>query len=354
MNARPFEIIGSGGPAPVSIQVSAPAGGENWTVGTQQDVTWSISGGTAAFDVTLEYSVAGPSGPWKSMTTKSGVGSGPGTFSWTVPSDPSTDAYVRASVKDKAQQTANAASKGKFTIYMPANLPVLTRVSIDPSAPLTLDVGSKQAFSAKAYDEKDAELKLATLAWSVDGGIGTVSPASGASTSFSASKAGSGDVKITATYNGKSVSNSVQVTVNTPSTVAKLDKITIAPSSVSGGIGAAFNLVVKATDTNGTDITDSVTFTWTVTASNIASVSGSGKTASVSLKSAGDTTVTVQGTYNGVTKTASASIHVVKPQTEFPWWIIGALILIVVIIFLLMTILSRRKRRQMPIEWQSW
>jgi hypothetical protein len=237
---------------------------------------------------------------------------------------------------------------------MPANLPVLTRVSIDPFAPLSLDVGGKQAFSGKAYDEKDAELKLATLAWSVDGGIGTVSPASGASTSFTASKAGPGDVKITATYNGKSVSNSVQVTVNTPSTVPKLDRVTITPSSVSGGIGATFNLIAKATDTNGTDITDSVTFTWTVTASNIASVSGSGKTASVSLKSAGDTTVTVQGIYNGVTKTGTASIHVAKAQTEFPWWIIGALVLIVVVIFLLMTIISRRKRRQMPIEWQSW
>jgi hypothetical protein len=345
MNAKPFEILGSSGPTPVVIQVGAPNGGENWTVGAQQDVTYTITGGKAPFDVTLEYSVTGASGPWKSITTQNGV-TGSGKYTWTIPNDPSKDAFVKASVKDSASQTGNDASNAKFTIYAPPNLPVMSRVSIDPSAPVTLDVGGKQVFTAKAYDDKGAELKSAVLAWTTTGNIGTVSPASGASSTFTATAAGSGEVTVTATYNGKTATNSTQITVNQPGTVPSISSITVTPSSVAGDIGASVTLVAKAIDTNGTDITNSVSFVWSIALSNIADLYQNGKTVSVTLKVAGETTITVKGTYNGLSKQANVPVKATKPTTEFPWWIIVAIVVVMIVIVLLMLILGRRKKKQ--------
>jgi hypothetical protein len=350
MNARPFEIIGSGGPAPVSIQVTSPNGGENWTAGDQHDITYTISGGKAPYDVTLEYSVTGSSGPWKPITVQTGV-SGSGKYTWTVPDDPSTDAYVRASVKDAASQTSTDASNTAFTIYRPVSLPVLSRVTIEPHDTVTLEVGGKQVFTAKAYDDKGAELKQANLEWGVTGNIGTISPSGGPATTFTATTPGSGEVRVTATYNGKSVTNSTQVIVNEPGSVPVLASITVTPSSISGDAGKVFTLIARAVDTNGTDITDQVSFSWSIALPEVAELTQNGKSASVTLKSAGETVITVKGRYNGVEKQATVPVKVTKPQSEFPWWILLLIIVIMVVVVLLMLILGRRKKKQMPYEY---
>jgi len=353
MNAKPFEILGSSGPTPVTIQVGAPNGGENWTVGDQHDVTYTISGGKSPFDVTLEYSVAGPSGPWKAITTQNGV-AGSGKYAWTIPNDPSTTAFVKASVKDSAAQTGSDASNAAFTIYAPPPPPqtTLSYVTINPSTPQSLNIGDTKQFSAKAFDTKGKEIATSTFAWSVTGTIGDVSPSAGASTTFTASTSGSGTVKVIATYNSKTATNSTEITVIKPG-VPPLDKLTISPSSVSGDIGKSFTLTAIAKDVNGTDITDSVTFTWSIAAPNLADLNPSGKSASVDLKSAGETTVTVKASYNGVTKTATASVKVTKPQTEFPWWILMVLIAVVSLIVVLMFVLGRRRKKQSPYDWNQ-
>jgi len=353
MNAKPFEILGSSGPTPVTIQAGAPNGGENWTVGDQHDVTYTISGGKSPFDVTLEYSVAGPSGPWKAITTQNGV-AGSGKYTWTIPNDPSTTAFVKASVKDSASQTGSDASNTAFTIYAPPPPPqtTLSYVTVNPSTPQSLNIGDTKQFSAKAFDTKGKEIATSTFAWSVTGTIGDVSPSAGASTTFTASTSGSGTVKVIATYNSKTATNSTEITVIKPG-VPSLDKLTISPASISGDIGKSFTLTAIAKDVNGTDITDSVTFTWSIATPNLADLSPSGKSASVELKSAGETTVTVKASYNGVTKTATASVKVTKTQTEFPWWILMVLIAVVALIIVLMFILGRRKKKQSPYGWDT-
>jgi len=351
MNGKPFEIIGASGPAPVTIQLNSPNGGENWSVGGQNDITWTISGGQPTFEVTLEYSVTGASGPWKPITVQNGVGSGAGKYTWIVPSDPSTNAFVKASVKDGASQTANDASNVAFTIYLPADLPIISNVKIDPSSPVTLNVGGKQLFSAKAYDTKGIDIKSATFSWTVIGTIGSLSSPTGASTTFAASASGPGEVKVTASYNSKSASNSTQVTVLPPG--ATIARVSVTPFSISGEIGKEFTLDAKAYDMNDTDITSKVTFAWSEVAGIVTISSATGTTVSVTLKSAGETVITVTGSYGGISKSEKAIVKVVKPQMEFPWWILYLLIAIVVAIVVIMLIAGRRKKKRSPYDWDA-
>jgi cobalamin biosynthesis Mg chelatase CobN len=272
-----------------------------------------------------------------------------------VPSDPSVDAFVKAMVKDAASQTGDDASNGAFTIYKPPILPAdIAYVSIDPHAHVTLYVGDTQSFAAKAFDTKGKEMTTASIAWTVTGGMGNLSQASGASSTFTAITAGSGNVKVTATYNSKSVENTTSVTVLKVGTPT-LAKVEIVPSSITGNPDKTFTLTAKATDSNGTDITDSTEFTWGVGALEVVQLSSTtGKSVTLTLSSVGETTISLTGKYLGVSKGASASVKVTKPQTEFPWWIIDLIIVVMIIVVILMALLGRRrkKKKNVPYDWQ--
>ena len=76
---------------PATITVTAPDGGESWTVGTQQTISWTSTGGLATVD--LEYSInAGSS--WSSIAAGE---ANDGSYLWTVPNDPSVESRVRIS-----------------------------------------------------------------------------------------------------------------------------------------------------------------------------------------------------------------------------------------------------------------
>jgi len=76
------------------ITVSAPDGGENWLVGSDEDITWT-SVGTSG-DVHIEYSINNGSN-WANV-----IASTPddGTHSWTIPDEPSENCLVRISDTD--------------------------------------------------------------------------------------------------------------------------------------------------------------------------------------------------------------------------------------------------------------
>lgn len=97
--------------APV-ITVSSPNGGENWATGSAHAITWSASDNTAVTAVTLELSLDN-GGSWGPIAT--GLAN-TGTYAWTAPLNASSQALVRATARDAANNSAVDASNATFTI----------------------------------------------------------------------------------------------------------------------------------------------------------------------------------------------------------------------------------------------
>lgn len=95
-----------------SITVTAPNGGENWLVGSNQNITWSSSNIT---NVKLEYSIDNGSN-WTQIVASTAAGVG--TFVWTVPNSITTQALVR--ITDAADNTITDKSNSVFRIYTKA------------------------------------------------------------------------------------------------------------------------------------------------------------------------------------------------------------------------------------------
>ena len=102
------------------ITITAPAGGENWTVGSSQDITWTSSGTSG--NVKVEYSYDNGSN-WCSIIAST---SDDGSYSWTVPNTPSTQCLVKITDTDGSPSDQ---SDAVFTIS-----PFLTHFTpVDPT-----------------------------------------------------------------------------------------------------------------------------------------------------------------------------------------------------------------------------
>lgn len=124
----PVRLTVTGGPA--SITVTAPNGGEVWNVGQSYNITWNQN---AVDSVTISYSTTGRTGSytpiasvparpntWKHPKTNFGPIEGGtideplGTYSWTIPNTPTTNAFVR--IVRKSTGTPGDTSDAAFTI----------------------------------------------------------------------------------------------------------------------------------------------------------------------------------------------------------------------------------------------
>ncbi len=103
--ARSGLVSGSTTP---TITVTAPNGGENWTVNTTRTITWTSTGTIA--NVKIEYSVNSGS-TWTTIVAST---SNTGSYSWTVPNNPATTCRVR--VSDASNAATNDISNANFTI----------------------------------------------------------------------------------------------------------------------------------------------------------------------------------------------------------------------------------------------
>lgn len=100
-----------------SITVTAPNGGDVWTAGTQQKITWG-AGGVDSFNI--EYTTDGGTtwmkiaGPVPAADTNA--------FDWTVPATPSEKCFVR--VSDANNSVINDVSDIAFAIKLPTSVTV--------------------------------------------------------------------------------------------------------------------------------------------------------------------------------------------------------------------------------------
>lgn len=101
----------------VSLSITVPNGGENWAVGSSQNILWSSNGIT---NVKIEYSTNNGAS-WSTIVGSTPAGSG--SYSWVVPNTPSTQCRVR--VTDVANSNVTDASDNLFSIVNPATLAVV-------------------------------------------------------------------------------------------------------------------------------------------------------------------------------------------------------------------------------------
>jgi FtsP/CotA-like multicopper oxidase with cupredoxin domain len=142
--------------AVVTPTVTSPNGGENWTQGTTQNVTWSLNtpASTGSFDVW----VWSPTTSWYQLNTApvtAVAGQMSYTFAWTLAQPPATDYKVRVWYKDAAGNGITFDdSNATFTIG------VLTATVTAPNGGETWTLGSQQnvtwtlnsAVSAGSFD----------------------------------------------------------------------------------------------------------------------------------------------------------------------------------------------------------
>jgi hypothetical protein len=110
----------------LAVFLTCPNGGELWTVGTLQDVTWIRVGGEGTLLGQLEYSTQGPSGPWNYICIFVILGN---SKQLTVPDTPSTTCYMRITATDSSTPSQNSSdmSDSPFTITnMTRPLPAVT------------------------------------------------------------------------------------------------------------------------------------------------------------------------------------------------------------------------------------
>lgn len=105
---------GGGGNVAPTVSVVAPNGGEQWMVGSVQQVQLTLTDpDDSQLALTLEYSTNGGTN-WSPITSGNFA---PGNFSfgWTIPNQPSTQARVRATVND-GEATGTDTSNANFAI----------------------------------------------------------------------------------------------------------------------------------------------------------------------------------------------------------------------------------------------
>lgn len=127
-NAATTDVSNSYFTVNIPISVTAPNGGETWSALTSHTITWNVQGTSNTYN--LYYSVdAGSS--WINIT--SNYASATGTYSWTVPNNPSVQCRVK--VMDYVTNCMVDESNNNFTID--AAQPVL----LTPNGGETLQVG---------------------------------------------------------------------------------------------------------------------------------------------------------------------------------------------------------------------
>ena len=103
--------VWTSGAAPAPLVLTAPNGGETWTSGTTQAITWTATGVTA---VHLSYQIGG--GPWTAIAQN--VAATPASYAWTIPG-------VTGTARVRIVNAQNAAilddSDNDFTITAPSS-----------------------------------------------------------------------------------------------------------------------------------------------------------------------------------------------------------------------------------------
>jgi hypothetical protein len=168
------------------------------TAGTP--VSGTVTASTGSPTVTLSTNSSGGS-----FSTTSG-----GTYTPSLSVAVGTTFYYKDTLAGSPTLTASAngytsASQGETVVAA-----ALSTITVSPAS-VTVPVGALQPFSASGADAYGNPVSVSNAAWAVTNSLGTFSPTTGASTTFTAGQ-GTGSGTVTATSNGVGGSASVTVT----------------------------------------------------------------------------------------------------------------------------------------------
>ena len=104
-------------PPPISIDLTAPNGGEAWAVGTVQNITWTATGRNGALDIALRFSTVGPDGPWTDIAANE---TNDGVYPWTIPDTPTTGGCIQVSARDDCSPPNSATDHSDATFNIVA------------------------------------------------------------------------------------------------------------------------------------------------------------------------------------------------------------------------------------------
>jgi len=96
-----------------TVTVTAPNGGESWKKGSEQQITWTATDNVGVTAIDIYYSTDG--GATYPNTIAMGEDND-GTYTWTMPNDPSTTCKVKVVAHDAAENTGEDISDADFTI----------------------------------------------------------------------------------------------------------------------------------------------------------------------------------------------------------------------------------------------
>lgn len=133
---------------PPVVTVTAPNGGEVLSAGTVYTITWTATDNVGVTQTRIYYSTdAGAN--YDLIDTLAG---NPGSYDWTVPTDPSTQCLVMVEAYDQAANMGSDESDGLFTIEVPPDTepPVVTVTA--PNGGEVLTVGEVFTITWTATD----------------------------------------------------------------------------------------------------------------------------------------------------------------------------------------------------------
>jgi len=147
------------------INITAPNGGELWTVGDKEDITWENTGAVGT-TLTIEYSTDNFAIPENTHTINatapnSGGDGSTGSYEWTIPDDVS--ATVRVRITDNSRPAVKDKSTTDFTI-----LPVPVITIIAPNGGEMWRVGDEKEITWE--DNGGLISNDLTIRYSTDGG----------------------------------------------------------------------------------------------------------------------------------------------------------------------------------------
>ena len=110
-----------------SLTITAPNGGESWTAGTGQEITWTSTGGVGNINIIYTYDNGST---WHSVIEDT---ANDGSHLWTIPDTPSTHCFLRVQENDGYPGDYSDAA---FTIVSAVIPPVISGTILYNSSPL--------------------------------------------------------------------------------------------------------------------------------------------------------------------------------------------------------------------------
>ena len=198
-----------------------------------------------------------------------------------------------------SQVTITARADGKEGMATLTVEPVISSVTVSPPS-ATIERGSTRRFLATAYTSYDVAISNVSISWSSSDPSVVAVTSTGWATGVSA-----GTATISARAGDRTGSASLTVTEPPPPTIAR---ISVSPPTSSVDVGSTQRFTATAFTSNGS-VVPGVTFAWTSSNTNVATINGSSGVA----RGVNPDTTTIRAQTDGITGTATLTVTTPPP-----------------------------------------